>query len=248
MATPSVSDSVAVRPAGTASPTGLSIPNLATVPNPVEERAAAWGHAALPDAPLAEEATSTVGPSTSDLQPPTPEDVFNYIYGVLHTPAYREKYREFLKIDFPRIPYPKDAAEFQRIAEIGAKLVQVHLLKDPNLTNPFANPYARFEGTGSGRIEKVEVGKVGGDGEKNLVNSTVDLDLRPRPTLRVYINADKYFDNVPQAAWDAYIGGYQPAQKWLKDRKGRVLASDDVLHYKSIVKALLETERLMAEL
>ena len=154
-----------------------------------------------------------------------PEDVFNYIYGVLHTPSYREKYREFLKIDFPRIPYPKGAAEFRRIAAVGEKLVKVHLLKDEAATNPFANPYAKFEGTGNGVVEKV-----------GFDNG------------RVYVNAGQYFDNVPEAAWSARVGGYQPAQKWLKDRRGRVLASDDLVHYKAIVFALLETARLMAQL
>ena len=155
----------------------------------------------------------------------SPEGVFGYIYGVMHTPSYREKYRDFLKLDFPRIPYPKSAEEFNRISEIGSKLVQVHLLKDPNISNPFANPYAKFEGDG-----KCDVEKVGFDNN------------------RVYINGDQYFDNVPESAWNAYIGGYQPAQKWLKDRKGRTLTNDDIAHYKSIVYALLESAKLIAAL
>ena len=155
----------------------------------------------------------------------TPEDVFNYIYGVLHTPSYREKYREFLKIDFPRIPYPKSAAEFRRIAAVGEKLVKVHLLKDEAVTNPFANPYAKFEGTGDGTVEKVAFADE-----------------------KVFINADQYFAPVPADAWNFYIGGYQPAQKWLKDRKGRKLSAEDVVHYKSIIAALLKTAALMKEL
>ena len=153
-----------------------------------------------------------------------PEDVFNYIYGVLHTPSYRERYAEFLKVDFPRIPYPKDADEFRRIAGIGAELVSVHLLRSPKLSDMFASE-ATFPVAGSNRIEAVK-----------------------RDDGRVYVNAKQYFDNVPEAAWNAYVGGYQPAQKWLKDRKGRTLTADDVLHYKSIVLALLETGRLTAML
>ena len=155
----------------------------------------------------------------------TPEDVFNYIYGVLHTPSYREKYREFLKIDFPRIPYPKSAAEFRRIAAVGEKLVKVHLLKDEAVTNPFANPYAKFEGTGDGTVEKVAFADE-----------------------KVFINADQCFEPLPADAWNFYIGGYQPAQKWLKDRKGRKLSAEDVVHYKSIIAALLKTAALMKEL
>ena len=155
----------------------------------------------------------------------TPEDVFNYIYGVLHTPSYREKYKEFLKIDFPRIPYPQSAAEFRRVAEVGEKLVRVHLLKDESVANPFANPYAKFEGSGDGLVEKV-VFEAG----------------------RVYINDGQWFEPVPEEAWNFYIGGYQPAQKWLKDRKGRSLTSEDQLHYRAIIAALMKTSELMGTL
>ena len=157
--------------------------------------------------------------------PLTPEDIFHYIYGVLHTPSYREKYREFLKIDFPRIPYPKDGAEFRRIAAIGEKLVRVHLLKDESVMNPFANPYAKFCGVGEGLVERVSF-----DGG------------------RVFINADQYFEPVPEAAWTFYIGGYQPAQKWLKDRRGRTLTNEDQQHYRAIIAALMKTAELMAAL
>jgi len=116
------------------------------------------------------------------------------------------------------------AEEFKRISGIGAELVTVHLMRSPKLKEMFA-PEATFPVSGTNYVEAVKFK----DG-------------------RVYINADQYFDNVPQAAWDAFIGGYQPAQKWLKDRKGRVLTSDDVLHYKSVVLALLETASLTAQL
>ena len=151
-----------------------------------------------------------------------PEDVFNYIYGVLHTPSYREKYKEFLKIDFPRIPYPQGAAEFRRIAAVGEKLVRVHLLKDDEVTNPFANPYAKFAGAGDAKVEKVAFE----DG-------------------RVYVNGGQWFEPVPEEAWNFYIGGYQPAQKWLKDRRGRTLTSADQQHYRAIVAALVKTAALM---
>lgn len=151
---------------------------------------------------------------------PTPEEVFNYIYAVLHTPSYREKYKEFLKIDFPRIPYPTDLAEFKRLAAIGEELVQVHLMKSPKVNDMFS-PYARFGVTGDNLVDKVTFA----DG-------------------KVFINKTQFFDKVPQTAWNMMIGGYQPAQKWLKDRKGRVLNFDDIAHYRGIISALLETARL----
>ncbi len=154
----------------------------------------------------------------------SPEDIFHYIYAVLHTPSYRSRYREFLKVDFPRIPYPSSAAEFRRLAAIGEKLVQVHLLKAPEVRDMFS-PYANFAVSGESRVEGVK-----------WENG------------RVFINDAQYFDNVPAEAWGFYIGGYQPAQKWLKDRKGRVLSYDDIKHYKAIIAALVETSRLMNEL
>ena len=168
---------------------------------------------------------------------PTPEDVFNYIYGVLHTPGYREKYRELLKIDFPRIPYPKGAAEFRRIAAVGEKLVKVHLLKDDEVTNPFSNPYAKFAGAGDGKVEKVGYEEAPrGEDASGTVNG------------RVYVNGGQWFEPVPEEAWNFSIGGYQPAQKWLKDRKGRTLTTDDQQHYRAIVAALMKTAALMREL
>ena len=168
---------------------------------------------------------------------PTPEDVFNYIYGVLHTPGYREKYREFLKIDFPRIPYPKGAAEFRRVAAVGEKLVKVHLLKDDEVTNPFANPYAKFAGDGDGVVQKVV-----------FQSCTSGKDSASPLVGRVYINGGQWFEPVSEEAWNFYIGGYQPAQKWLKDRKGRKLTSEDLQHYRAIIAALVKTSALMKDL
>lgn len=154
----------------------------------------------------------------------TPEDVFNYIYAVLHTPEYRERYREFLKVDFPRIPYPDGGDAFRALADIGRQLVAVHLMKDAATGNMF-DPRAQFPAAGTNRVDFVKYA----DG-------------------RVAINSGQHFDNVPETAWNFFIGGYQPAQKWLKDRKGRTLTSDDIMHYKAIIIALMETSRLMAEL
>ena len=149
----------------------------------------------------------------------TPEQVFDYIYGVLHTPSYREKYKEFLKIDFPRIPYPEKKEEFERVVSIGNKLRKLHLMEEipPQATS--------FDIEGDNAVSEIRFEKE-----------------------KVYINKTQYFANVPELAWNFYIGGYQPAQKWLKDRKNRTLTYDDVSHYRKIIAILLETHNLMQEL
>lgn len=149
-----------------------------------------------------------------------PIDILDYIYAVLHSPAYREKYKEFLKIDFPRVPYPEDADVFWKLVELGGQIRQIHLLESPVVEN---------------YITQYPV-----DGN-NIVGKPVYKDGN------VYINETQYFANVPEVAWNFYIGGYQPAQKWLKDRKERMLEFDDILHYQKIIVALTETDRLMKE-
>lgn len=149
-----------------------------------------------------------------------PDEVatFDYVYGVLHCPAYRETYAEFLKIDFPRIPWPASPAEFWDIAAKGGELRRLHLMQ-PAAIGPAPYPY-----TGEGD-DVVEAPRLDG--------------------ARIWINATQGFDAVPPAAWDFWIGGYQPAQKWLKDRKGRALSFEDIQHYQRILKILSETDRIM---
>ena len=153
-----------------------------------------------------------------------PMDLLDYIYGILHSPSYREQFKEFLKVDFPRIPYPTDANEFRRVAEIGGELRRVHLMEAslPLVTE--------FNVSGSNKVEAIKITE-GGDG-----------------LCKVWINDEQYFDNVPRVAWEFYIGGYQPAQKWLKDRKGMKLEWDDVMHYQRIISALCKTNELMKQL
>ncbi len=150
-----------------------------------------------------------------------PEEVLNYIYAVLHNNIYREKYRAFLKSDFPRIPYPKDKKTFDKLAKLGNELIQYHLLEHENI-DPYQISYL---GEGDNVVDKPEYK----DG-------------------KVYINSTQYFGNVSEIAWNFYIGGYQPAQKWLKDRKGRELTPDDIEHYSKIVIVLKETRRIMDEI
>ncbi|MHB8278576.1 MAG: type ISP restriction/modification enzyme, partial [Candidatus Humimicrobiaceae bacterium] len=151
----------------------------------------------------------------------SPEDIFDYIYAVLHSPNYREKYKEFLKIDFPRIPYPEDEKSFKKLATLGTELRLLHLLESPKLSK-FITTYPY---DGSNIVEKTDY--------KNG---------------NVYINEEQYFGNVPEVAWNFYIGGYQPAQKWLKDRKGRTLDNSDLEHYQKVIIALTGTDRLMQEI
>ena len=160
----------------------------------------------------------------------TPEQVFDYIYGVLHTPSYREKYKEFLKIDFPRIPYPENKEEFERVVSIGNKLRKLHLMEEipPQATS--------FDIEGDNAVSDIRF-------EKEIPDQ-VGEDIGGK----VYINKTQYFANVPELAWNFYIGGYQPAQKWLKDRKNRTLTYDDISHYRKIIAILIETHKLMQKL
>ncbi|MBS0619365.1 MAG: N-6 DNA methylase [Spirochaetes bacterium] len=155
-----------------------------------------------------------------------PIDLLDYIYGVLHSPNYREKYKEFLKIDFPRVPYPESAKEFWAFAQFGGELRTLHLMESPKL----AKPITKFSISGSNEVEKIS------------------FEPTTKGRGKVFINKDQYFDGVPEVAWSFYIGGYQPAQKWLKDRKGRTLTSDDAMHYQKIIVALTETARVMGEI
>jgi predicted helicase len=150
-----------------------------------------------------------------------PIDLLDYIYAVLHSPTYREKYKEFLKIDFPRVPYPKDKATFWQLVKLGGEIRQIHLLESPIVEKYIT----RYPIDGDNMVTKTKF-----EGNK------------------VYINDSQFFDSVPELAWNFYIGGYQPAQKWLKDRKGRKLEFEDILHYQKIIVALSETGRIMEDI
>ena len=173
--------------------------------------------AGLTSAPIAPDGTDAFRKATGDARPDEVK-VFDYIYGVLHCPAYRETYAEFLKIDFPRIPFPSSPEVFADVSAKGEALRRLHLMEDAAIG---AASYP-FHGDGESVVEK------------------------PRfDAGRVWINASQYFETVPAIAWNFPIGGYQPAQKWLKDRKGRALSWDDIRHYQKIIKVLAETDRIM---
>ena len=158
-----------------------------------------------------------------------PLDLLDYIYAVLHSPIYRETYKEFLKIDFPRIPYPKDRDTFWQLAALGAELRRLHLLEHPKVQD-FITAYPQ---DGDNRITR------------KIAKKDYEITDSENQIGRVWINDAQYFDHVPRIAWEFYIGGYQPAQKWLKDRHGRSLNFDDIQHYQKMIVALIETNRIM---
>jgi predicted helicase len=166
---------------------------------------------------------------------PSEVKVFDYIYGVLHAPAYRETFAEFLKIDFPRIPYPPSPEVFRHLSEKGEQLRRLHLMEPAAIGE---TPYP-YEGEGD---DVVASGFPKWEPDKGSPSTGSGR------TGRVLVNKDQYFANVPEIAWGFYIGGYQPAQKWLKDRRGRSLSFDDISHYQRIVKILSETDRIMREI
>ena len=153
-----------------------------------------------------------------------PLTAFDYCYGVLHDKNYREQYKEFLKIDFPRIPYPKDNEELQHYATIGKHLRELHLLESPQLQALITS----FPIAGNNTITEIK-----------------RVDTGQKDKGNVYINDTQYFADVPLKAWEAYIGGYQPAQKWLKDRKGQTLSYNDIIHYQQMIVALQKTQEII---
>ncbi len=171
----------------------------------------------------------------------SPEEILAYIYAILYSPTYRERYYEFLKYDFPRIPLPEDIKQFRTLAALGQRLIDSHLLKDgsrlqvaptgrgsrlqvaPTRSGTLA--VHRFEGEGDGVVEKARY-----------------LDGC------VWINPTQYFTDVPVAVWEYEIGAYQVCEKWLKDRRGEVLSHEDVRRYRAILVAVAETVTVMAEI
>jgi predicted helicase len=155
-----------------------------------------------------------------------PEDVFDYMYAVFYSPAYRSRYVEFLKGDFPRLPLTSNPKLFRALCVLGEELVALHLMEK------HSSEMTAFPVKGDDVVEAVRYTEPGQGAKKG----------------RVWINKIQYFEGVPPEVWNFQIGGYQVCHKWLKDRKGRKLEYDDIQHYQHIVAALSETIRLMAEI
>jgi len=155
-------------------------------------------------------------------QKPTPEDILFYIYGVFYSNIYRETYAEFLKIDFPRVPFTSEYDLFIEMGNFGKELTALHLLKSSELDSPIA----KYQGSGDNdRIEKV---------------------IYKEDEKRIYINKEKYFEGVPPEVWNYHIGGYQVLRKYLKDRKDRMM--DDAPRYCRIVTALYKTIEIQKQI
>lgn len=159
-----------------------------------------------------------------------PEDVFHYIYAVLHSPEYRDRYADFLKSDFPRVPLPGDHAVFVELARLGGALTTLHLLQVADEDPTGAWHFASLA-MGDSRVDKIryappEAGRPG----------------------KVWINRNACFEGVAREVWAFQVGGYRPAEKWLKDRKGRVLTNEELIHYGKIVGALGETINAVREI
>jgi type ISP restriction-modification system protein len=174
-----------------------------------------------------------------------PEDVFDYIYAIFHSPTYRTRYAEFLKSDFPRVPLTSDVNLFRSLCALGAELVGLHLLESPKL----AKPIAGFPIKGPNLLDKgfpkyVAPGEHEPGKEKLLKEGRVYIN-KGEPQSKI---GAQFFEGVPSEVWNFHIGGYQVCQKWLKDRRGRMLTYDDLEHYCKVVTALSETIRLMREI
>ena len=155
-----------------------------------------------------------------------PEDIFYYIYAIFHSPAYRERYTEFLKIDFPRVPLTSDKELFRSLAVLGERLVKLHLVKE------YSDKLPGYPIEGSDNVDKIRYTEPGQGSD----------------TGRVWINETQYFDGVPAEVYNFMIGGYQVCHKWLKDRKGRKLDFNDMDHYRRIVGAITDTIVVMGEI
>ena len=156
---------------------------------------------------------------------PTPEQIFYYAYAIFHSPTYRTRYAEFLKIDFPRLPLTSNENLFNELAIKGEELVNLHLMK-LDILNNLITTYQVI-------------------GDNQVSEATYNSELQ-----RVYINKQNYFTDIPPHIWEFKIGGYQVLDKWLKDRKNakRELSAEEIIHYQKIVIALTETLRLMQEI
>ena len=162
-------------------------------------------------------------PQTAPFNLPTgvsPEEILAYIYAILYSPTYRQRYYEFLKYDFPRIPMPQDIDQFRTLATLGQRLMEWHLLKDVQIPTRH-----RFEGEGDGVISKIQYA----DG-------------------KVWINPTQHFTDVPEEVWEYEIGAYRVCEKWLKDRRSETLRHEDVRQYRAILVAITETLAVIDEI
>ncbi len=166
-----------------------------------------------------------------------PEEIFYYIYAILYSNIYRNKYAEFLKIDFPRVPFTKNYKLFIKLGKLGEKLAELHLLKSEELEKTIT----KFPISGNNKVEKLEV-------QSFISDSLSGKPLKHYKSNVVFINKEQYFEPIPEEVWNYQIGGYQVCEKWLKDRKGITISSEEVRTYCKIVTALSKTIELQKEI
>jgi predicted helicase len=171
-----------------------------------------------------------------------PEDIFHYIYAIFHNPTYRKRYGEFLKIDFPRLPITSNKDTFITLSQLGAQLIDLHLFRLSGIGG--------VGGLGGSTILR-QPGKQGVSfptGGSSAVEKITYHPPHDDQLGEVHINSTQKFVGIDPETWEMQIGGYQPLEKWLKDRKGRTLSTDDITHYLRMIIALRETRRLMGEI
>jgi len=193
---------------------------------------------------------------------PSPEDTLAYTYAILYAPSYRTRYADLLKRDFPRVPLTRNRELFDALVEIGRELIALHTMQAT------LSRITGFPVPGSNEVVKVRYvlsprpsgeGAPAGTGEGTHTRTVALRETEPSPPTplpvgegskpgRVWINDAQYFDGVPESVWDMHIGGYRVAEKWLKDRKGRLLSFDDIEHYQHVIAALARTLALQFDL
>jgi predicted helicase len=162
-----------------------------------------------------------------------PESVVGFVYAIFHSPGFRSRYAEFLKIDFPRVPIPRSPSLLTDLAFLGQQLIALHLLESPQL-DVLVTTYSGPTNPKVGRVAWSE----------HVVWLDAAATKKGQPATPGSIG----FVGVPEPVWSFHVGGYQVCEKWLKDRKGRTLTEDDIAHYQKIIVALTETIRLMKEI
>jgi len=158
------------------------------------------------------------------------EDLFDFIYAIFHSGSYRHRFAPFFKTNFPRVPTTSRPDLFATLTRKGSELVSLHLLESPAINNFIT----RYDQAGDHAVEKVRYAE---PNPKAGIKSG-----------RVYISDKQFFDGIQKGTWEFHIGGYRVCEKWLKDRKGRKLSSDEIDHYQKIVVAISETIRIMREI
>ena len=161
-------------------------------------------------------------------KPPSPEAIFHYVYAVLHAPSYRNKYAQFLRTDFPRIPFTTDKDLFDKLAGLGSRLVALHLLESPELDPPTC----RFDGEGDTKVARTKAQGFRFDPAEQ----------------RMHVNRTQYFSPLSPEVYQYRIGGYQVCEKWLKDRKERRLHTTDIRTYCRMVTAIERTITIQQQL